>query len=240
MPFILSAPISESVSPLWFEEFAYKKENLYSIQEGKLPPVHYDTHTLNAHSLTHLEAETHVTSSGKSIDYYFENPASLFGPTVVVRLKGDGYKELNQIKGIYHWKVTKVELEAALTSALKNKPFPGKILLTTEFYPLTSYGYHDPNYVLTLTPEAAEYLTSFTNFNLYGTSWKSTDFEPGSKDRPIHKLIFKKGPILECLSLKDVSEGIYFLSAFPLRISGASESPVCPVLFTKEEMLIDS
>lgn len=37
-------------------------------------------------------------------------------------------------------------------------------------------------------------------------------------------------------SLNQVPEGIYFLTSFPLKIKRASESPACPVLFTKEEL----
>jgi arylformamidase len=67
-------------------------------------------------------------------------------------------------------------------------------------------------------------------------TWKSSDYKPGSAERPIHKTLFKKAVILECLNLSEVPEGMYFLNAFPLRIEGASESPACPVLFTKNEL----
>jgi arylformamidase len=228
MPYIISQSINESIPPLWFEGKAYKKENLYSISAGKMPPVNYDSHILNSHSLTHIEAQTHVTQNGKSLDHYFEHANFFYGPALVIKLKGNHYSP--------HWEVTKDELQKAIENELKEKTFPGKLLLTTENYPLTSYGYHDPDAVLTLSQEAADYLITLPGFNLYGTTWKSSDYKPGSPERPIHKTLFQKAVILECLDLTKVPEGIYFLTTFPLKIEGASESPVCPVLFTKDEL----
>lgn len=228
MPFILSPDIHENLPPLWFEGLVYKKSNLFEIEPGKLPPVNYDSHILNSHSLTHIEAETHVVKNGKSLDDYFKDPKFFYGPTVVVKLSGNKYGP--------HWEVSRDELEQALLRALQGKPFPGKILLTSEYYPENDHGYHKPECILTLSQEAADYLLAFSNFNLYGTSWKSSDYKPGSPERPIHKTLFQKAVILECLCLNHVPEGIYFLSSFPLKIKGASESPACPVLFTKEEL----
>jgi kynurenine formamidase len=71
---------------------------------------------------------------------------------------------------------------------------------------------------------------------LYGTTWKSSDYAPGSMLRPIHNEIFRKAGIVECLNLKDVPGGDYFLVCFPLNIKGASESPVTAVLFEKNEI----
>lgn len=226
----ISQIIHESIPSLWGEAFAYKKDNLYSIEEGKLPPVHYDSHVLNSHSLTHIEAEAHVVKGGKTLDFYFDDPSFFYGQCLVVKLTGNRYEAKGN--GIYHWEVSKEELETGMKRVMGDKAFPGKILLTTENYPVTSYDYHDPNYVLTLSQEAADYLISLEGFNLYGTTWKSSDFKPGSSERPIHKTLFKKAVILECLDLRAVPEGIYTLNAFPLRIAGASEAPASPILIS--------
>jgi arylformamidase len=236
LPYILSPKIHEALPPLWFENSTYERSNIYKIEPNKLPPVNYDRHTIYSHSVTHVEAESHVVADGKTVDYFFSNPSMLFGPVHVVKLKGNNYKRLNPEKEIFLWEVTKDEIQKALEDTLKGSEFSGKILLTTEFYPQNLFGYHNPDYVLVLSEGAADFLTDFPQFNLYGTSWKSSDFKPGSPERPIHKKILQKAAILECLDLKDVPEGKYFLSALPLRIQGASESPVCPVLFTKEEL----
>jgi len=103
-------------------------------------------------------------------------------------------------------------------------------------YPKNNDGYHDPNYVLTLGQEAADWLISSKDFNFYGTSWKSSDYTPGSTERPIHKTLFKQAVIAECLDLEAVPSGDYFIVAYPLRIKDSSESPVTPVLFTYDEL----
>ncbi len=212
----------------WFEGDAYEKESLYSIQEGKLPPVNYDKHILKPHSLTHIETPLHTQKEGKGIDYYFStHPEHFYGKCHVIKFKnnnwvdrGNGIKQkeilLNELKD----KIDKIEnLE--------------KLLITIESVQENEFGYHDPNYVLTLSFEAAEHLTSLKGFNLFGTSWKSSDFMPGSAERPIHNELFKRALILEYINLKYVPEGEYFINCFPLNLEGASETPVTAVLFEK-------
>ncbi|MDD0854339.1 cyclase family protein [Halobacteriovorax sp. GB3] len=228
MPYILSPLVTEESEAMWGEGTAYQKEEIYSIRAGKLPPVNYDRHIFNAHSLTHAEAARHVANDGKTIDQYFQDNF-FYGSCRLVRLKGNQYKEIEP--GLYHWEVKLSELKEALGDVV-----PKKLLLTTDTYFKNSKGYHDPNYVLTLDQEAADWLVSSNNFNLYGTSWKSTDFSRGSRERPIHQTIFSKAVILECLELSEVPEGEYFLVAYPLNLKGASESPLTPVLFTFDEL----
>jgi arylformamidase len=229
MPYILSPPITENLEGMWFEGPAYEKETIYSLKEGKVPPVNYDKHILKSHSLTHIEGSKHVDNAGKTVDEYFSGNY-FYGDCTVIKLRGNNYQKLD--KGIHHWEVSKEELQTAIGSKKINK-----LLLTTENYPVNKNGFHDPHFVLTLSIEAASWLIENHNISLYGTSWKSSDFKPGSLDRPIHKKLFEKAVILECLDLKDVPEGNYFLMAYPLRINGSSESPVTPVLFEYGELL---
>lgn len=230
MPYILSPLVKENMEGLWFEGAPYEKENIYCI-DGAAPPVNYDKHTFKSHSLTHAEGSLHTQADGKSVDTYFSKDF-FYGRVTVVRLKGDNFKIVDSNQKIYHWEVELDELK----DALKNKR-PNKLILTVDNYPLVDSGYHDPDKVLTLSQEAADWLVGNTDFNLYGTSWKSTDYCPGSSDRPIHNTIFKSAVIIECLDLKKVPAGDYFLVAYPIRIEGASESPVTPVLFTADEIL---
>ena len=236
MPYILSPPIVIDSEVMWFEGPVYEKETIYKIEDGKLPPVNYDVHKIKSHSLTHAEGSLHVVKNGKSIDTYFENSSYFYGKCIVVKLKGDGYKLVNKEKKIYHWKVTREELREAVCRATRNEECFEKVLLSTEIYPISSNGYHDPSYVLTLSEEAAEYLVENSKFNLFGTSWKSSDYVPASPERPIHKKLFSKAIIFELLDLKNVPEGEYFFVGFPLRIQGSSESPVTPVLFKEDEL----
>lgn len=230
MPKIISQMINESLPGLWKEENAYIKKNLYNIDSGKLPPVNYDSHILNSHSLTHIESPLHTKKGGNSIDQELCNLEKFYGNCHVIKLTGDHYKKIDEIT--YHWEVTFDQLKNGLGA---NRP--KKLLLTTENYPKNKFGFHDPNYVLTLSIDAAEYLVSLEGFNLYGTTWKSSDYKPGCTQRPIHNKLFEKAIILECLNLSHVEPGEYFLNAFPLPIEQASESPVCAVLFEYDEII---
>ena len=233
MPYVLSPLIPQNSPGMWFEGSAYEKKNIYSISSKKNPPVNYDEHILRPHSLTHIETPAHTLSDGKKLDfYYLNNQKSFYGRVLVIKLAGNRYESKGQ--DVFHWLISRNEIEEKINSfSCSNLE---KILISTDFYPVNNEGYHDPNYVLTLSQEAADYLISHVEFNLYGTSWKSTDFNPGIADRPIHNTIFKKALILENLNLKDVPEGKYFLSAFPIPLIGASESPVVPVLYSEKEM----
>ena len=227
MPYNLSHLISEDMQGLWFEGTPYKKENIYNIKDGALPPVNYDIHSLKPHSLTHIETPKHTQEDGASIEEY--DSEYFYGKCQVIKLKGDRFKKINE--DIFHWEITKEELKEHIKDYSVQK-----FLITSEKVPLNNYGFHDPNYVLTLSLEAAKWLVSETKINLYSTSWKSTDFSKGSPERPIHNKIFEKAIIMECLKLDHVPAGYYFLSAFPIFIKDASESPVTPILFTSEEI----
>lgn len=228
MPYILSPLITQKLPSQWGEDKVYSTKELYKI-DGKLPPVNYSKHTLAPHSLPHAEGSLHTIKEGKSIDKYIkESPDYFFGKVTVVKLSGNGYKKSDNV---YHWEVSKDELDRELNGVI-----PDKLILSTENYPLTSEGFHDPNYILTLSIEAAKYLCTSKSFHMYGTSWKSTDYQPGGFERPIHNQIFTQAVILENLALHHVPSGEYFISAFPLYLEGASESPLTPVLFTKDEI----
>ena len=235
MPYILSPEITLDSPGMWREGVAYEKKSIYSIESGKMPPVNYDEHIFRSHSLTHLETPAHTMKNGKRLDsFYRENLGYFFGKTLVIKLTGNKYKSVGN--NIFHWIINADEIKGRVED-LGIDSLPGKILIATDEYPVNAQGYHDPDYVLTLSQEAADFLISNENFNLYGTSWKSSDYNPGRSERPIHNTLFKKALILENLNLKIVPEGIYFMTAFPLPLKDASESPVVPVLFTKDEVL---
>ncbi len=241
MPYILSPIIKENFEGMWSEGTPYKKETIYDINstDQKSPPVNYSAYTLKPHSLPHIEGAAHTVKEGKTVDEYFKGDGlrHFWGKTLVVKLKGNGFKAHATAAGTNIWEVGLDELKAGILNASGSELIPDRLLLTVASLPETVTGLHNPNYVLILSKEAAEYLTTSNNFCLYGTSWKSSDFMPGSKERPIHNTLFKRAVIMECLDLKNVPEGYYFMNAFPIPLEGASESPVCPVLYTKEEIL---
>lgn len=225
---------------MWFEGKPYKKEIIYDIHsdDPKSPPVNYFSYTLKPHSLTHLETAAHTQREGRRLDFYFDNKIydHFWGKTTVIKLKGDKFKDHEEISGIKIWHISKEEILAALKEMNGSEKIPKRLLISLENLPLNEYGLHNPNYVLILSQDAATYLSQ-NSLKLYGTSWKSSDFMPKSKERPIHNTLFETALIMECLDLDKVPAGNYFLNAFPIPLEGASESPVCPVLYSKEEIL---
>jgi arylformamidase len=217
MPYFLSPLIKAGSQGMWGEGSGYEKRNLHSIEEGKLPPVNYDEHIFRPHSLTHMETSAHVNEGGHTIDYYYKNhPEFFYGETLVIKLKGNRYPL---------WEITREELEKACSGI----EIPPKVLITSETYPVNEDGFHDPEHVMILSEDAADFLVN-KGVHLYGCTWKSSDYKPGSIERPIHKKLFKNGVVLENLKLDHVPVGKYFMVAAPVPVIGASEMVVVPVL----------
>jgi kynurenine formamidase len=240
MPYVLCPTIRPDLPGLWKEGSPYEANSIYKIptDDPKLPPVNYSEHVLRPHSIPHVDAPSHIIPDGLRIDAFFkpEKMNAFFGRVDVVKLRGAFWKPVADLPGQYVWHVNHDEIEQGLTRIHGSAQHPEKIFLTVENLPQNEFGNHDPNYALVLTEESAEWLVSSQRFDAYGTSWKSTDFQPGSKERPIHKILFKQALLFECLDLSQVPEGSYFLSAFPLPLANATESPVCPVLFSFDEL----
>jgi len=239
MPYILSPIVSKNFKGLWGEGAPYESSVIYDIcnQSEKSPPIHYESHTLKPHSLPHLDAPGHIIEHGKTVDAYFKekNFKSFYGKVTVVRLQGNHYRPLDSNPSLSVWRVNEIELKDAISKVTDKAPT--RLLITSDSYPVDENGNHDSNQALVLNESAALWLTrSNPKFCLYGTSWKSTDFQPGSKERPIHKIMFHHGAaIFECLDLKNVPSGNYYWFAFPIPLEGATEAPVCPVLLTESE-----
>lgn len=240
MPYILSPMIDLDLPGLWGEGNAYERSTIYDIhaQDVKLPPVNYCAHTLKPHSLPHVDLASHIIPGGAHLEDYF-NPLRqrcFFGLVTVLKLSASQWREVGGSPGTKLWRVSKEEVLQALEDLGGTTALPDRLFLTASDAPINKYGFHDPNYVLVLEPESANMLVSNPNFVAYGTSWKSSDFEPGSRERPVHKILLKQAVLYECLKLDHVPAGEYFLSAFPIALRGASESPVLPVLYSKAEL----
>lgn len=228
MTYLISNIISEGLPGLWSEGSPYSKSNIYKIEGDKLPPVNYDSHQIKPHSLTHVETLAHVDNSGNTIDYYIKNCMEYFlGKCLVIKLIPD-YKQLSE--SIFHHIITLEEIKNKIEIFGGINKIPGKILITTEKYPENIYNFHAENYILTLSEESAKYLANIPQFHLYGTSWKSCDYQPGKPKRPIHKILLKKGVVFELLILNHVPEGLYNFTGIPLYLENASESPVTAIL----------
>ncbi|MBX7137076.1 MAG: cyclase family protein [Oligoflexia bacterium] len=242
MPYMLGGRISSAVPGLWGEGFGYRADEIYSLASAannpKAPPVNASFHILSPHSITHVDAASHIIGDGATIERYFSPTRQncFYGPVTVAKLQGAGWREVAGATALKIWRVSKTELIAAVRVASGKDTPPNKLFLTVQGVPLNEHGYHDPNFIMVLEPEAAEWLVSNSGFNAWGTSWKSSDFEPGSSDRPVHKILLRQAVLYELLTLHDVPQGEYFLAGVPLLIEGGSESPVAPVLFMSEEL----
>lgn len=230
MPYVLSPPVTTSRAGVWGEGKAYETANLYAIDSPEPPFVHYDEHLLRPHSVTHAEAPGHVDLGGGGLDPFFESGAHFWGPALVVQLPAGGYRRDGD-RGAIH-RVTAQEL----APHLEGHEGVGKILLAAEDTPVDDEGYHAVDHALVLAEDAARMLAARSRFDLFGTSYRSTDHQPGRPERPIHRIVFQRAVILEYLDLRAVPAGRYVLCAFPVRLAGATESPVTPVLFTPDEL----
>ncbi len=211
----------------WNEGSPYTKTNIYKKSSGAMPPVNYDSHTLKPHSLTHVESARHTLNDGQTLDILInEHPEYFYGDCVLMKFDGK-YKQIDE--NIFVKEITLNEILSKINE-LHLTIIPPKILITTHNYPIDSFGYHKQNYVLILSLEAAKFISETIGFNAFGTSWKSSDYQPNSADRPIHNIILSKGVIYELLNLNHVPEGRYTFSGMPLYLQGASESPVTPIL----------
>lgn len=230
MPYVLSPPVTTERAGVWGEGPAYEVQNLYRIEDPVPPPVHYDQHLLRPHSITHAEAPGHVVAGGATLDVGFDDVSPFWGPALVVRLparavqSGSGERVVHEV------------VPEELASHLEGHDDIAKILLTVEDARVDGDGHHAVDDVLVLSPAAAQLLVDRPRFDLFGTSWRSCDHRPGSDERPVHRILFERALVLEYLDLRDVPAGRYFLAAFPVRLAGATESPLTPVLFRADEL----
>jgi hypothetical protein len=239
MPYVLTPIIEEDFEGLWNEGAPYQRTCIYKIQNDKLPSVNYDEHRLKPHSLPHAEGSRHTQEFGHTIDYYFKNAKdSFFGECLLLKFKNPKFVKVESLQGVFHWEITEEELRMKLFSLVKKTYSLKKIAITIddEILPRNARDLHDQNYVVTLSIDAANFLISFKEFNAYLTSWKSSDFKPGKKERPVHDILFQKAVIFEYLNFVGVPEGKYFFNGFPLPLKNASESPCCPVFFEPGEL----
>ncbi len=226
MPFILSGLVHTRLQGLFGEGAPYSTEVIYNFESG--PPVRYSSHTLKPHSIPHIDAPSHILKDGKTIDELFKSPELFYGKVTVLKLEGNNWRPLGN--GQYLWEIKREEIDLSVP--------PERLFIYPSSAPLTKDGYQDSNYISVLSIEAAEWLVSDGNFKAFGTSWKSSDYQPESRERPVHKILLSSAVLFEQLKLHHVPQGEYFLCGFPLCLEGASESPLTPVLFSKEELWI--
>ena len=234
MPHVLCRPIKPGQQGLWGEGAAYEVREIYRDGKGG-PPVHYDAHILKPHSFCHVESELHVDPNGRALSTNAD-VSSFWGDTVVIKIRNPTWDTVPGVPDQTIFRVSKDTLLAAIREATGSEEIPARLLMGCDPVPLDDNGHHDSKYGFVLDREAAAFLGGHAHFRLFGTSWKSSDFEPGSRERPVHKSLLKNGFVLELLDLAGVPPGTYFMVALPIPLVGASEAPVCPILFTPGEI----
>jgi len=162
--------------------------------------------TLGTHTGTHIDAPRHFFAHGKGIDDF--PPEKFIGPARVVWIDAPAVTESViqdlPLDGIRH-----------LLFKSRNSP----LLRSREFSKVFTH----------LTPEAAQGLVH-RGLDTVGIDYLSIE-QFGTPDFAVHKLLLKHDIcILEGLDLADVSPGLYYLIAIPLRIPEGDGSPVRAVL----------
>jgi arylformamidase len=240
MPYFIGGNINSSIPGLWGEGNPYQASTIYDIlsTDPKLPPVNYQSHTIKPHSLTHVDAASHIIIGADAIDAYFHPDRSqcFYGETLVVKLEGAKWQDVPGDKNTKLWRITRDELESQVFKITGTRSPPTKIIVAPKEVATTKDGYHNPDFIFVLSVDAANWLVQNPNFNLFGTSWKSSDFEPGSRERPVHRILLQQALLLEYVVVSHVPAGKYFMIAVPLNLGGASESPVNPILFEAKEI----
>lgn len=191
----------------WPGDTPFKLERVLNMSDGE--SVNLTTITMSAHTGTHADAPLHFQNDGQSLEQI--NLLPFWGMAQVVSVEsGPG--------GLTAADLDHIDLTLAprllIHSAASHQP-------TTKF--IEQYVYP--------TPELARHLKQ-NGVILYGTDAPSMD-DMNSQELPGHNALQANGiSILEGLNLSHVSDGIYELSALPLKLVGGDGSPVRAVLKT--------
>jgi arylformamidase len=204
--FDITHPLRAGIAT-WPGDTPYELKRMLNMSEGA--SVNLTTITMSAHTGTHVDAPLHFQNDGASLEQV--DLSAFWGLAQVVTVKsGPG--------GLIPADLAHVDLGLAprllIHSAASHES-------TTAFIEKFVYP----------TPELAAWLAS-QNIVLYGTDAPSMD-DMNNEELPGHNALQVNGiSILEGLNLADVPDGVYELSALPLKLVGGDGSPVRAVLRT--------
>ena len=164
------------------------------------------------HVGTHADAPLHVMAGGLPSEAL---PLDAFcGPATVIDARDASVGPALTIE----W----------LSMALEGKALPTRLLVRTG---RTVVGGHFPATWPALTADAARWLVS-GGLTLFGVDAPSVDTR-AAIELSVHHALFGGGAcVLENLSLGDVPDGEYLLTAYPVLVTGADAAPVRAVLET--------
>jgi arylformamidase len=164
---------------------------------------------MSAHTGTHIDAPVHFLETGDGIDKV--NLDLLMGPVLVVHLSG-----VEEI-GAYQLKNAGIP---AGTQRLILKTDNSALLNKSEFEEKFSY----------LTLDGARYLVDH-QVRLVGIDYLSIA-QYGMGDGVHQELLREEVVIIEGLDLREVTEGIYHMTALPMKIAGCDGAPARVILTT--------
>jgi arylformamidase len=200
---------------LYPEMMVFKGDNKLKINRGMSIKtgdiVNVSALEMSAHTGTHIDAPFHFFELGLDIS------------------------SLDLSKFLTYAKVFELKVERCITdmdlSSLDIEEGDAVIFKTSNSY-LSEEVPLSEKYIF-LDISAAEYLVS-KKIKTVGVDHLSID-ATSSKDFPVHKLLLSnKIGVIEGLRLKEVKEGVYLLSALPLKLEGVDGSPTRAVLMEIE------
>jgi arylformamidase len=198
--------ISRSLYPsmaVWPGDTEYSFDLTWSIKEGSSCNV--GKLTMSPHTGTHVDAFFHFKNNGSTID---QHSLDLYvGPALVIHIPS----------------VRNIDVEHLSSYDLHSVQ---RLLIRTDYW---SEGDPFPENIPTLTTAAIQYISD-SNIQLIGLDLPSVD-RLESKTLENHHLLSKLHIyILESLNLDNIEEGIYELTALPLKIKDGDGSPVRAIL----------
>jgi len=205
--FDLSPKVGESIA-VFPGDTPYRRRLLLDFEKGHSLVLSGIETTL--HLGAHADAPSHYHPQGAAID---ERDLNLyFGPAQVVDVSG---LPRGERVGLSHWGKRTVQAP--------------RILFSTGSFPDPNLWNGDFN---SLSPELLRFLAA-QGVRLVGIDTPSVD-PAESKALEAHQALYAGDfAVLEGLVLEGVPEGVYELTALPLRLSGADASPVRAVLWKK-------
>lgn len=200
--------ISRSLSPttaVWPGDSKFELHQMMNISQGE--SVNLTTITMSAHTGTHVDAPRHVDDEGQSMLEVDLRP--YWGICQVVTTdKNNGPIEIDDFANYDLTKAPRLLVHSPAGDAPHNQ-FP-------ELIPYPS-------------PALVDHLGSL-GICLYGTDALSVDHVQSKTLPGHHALLRNRIAILEGLDLRRVPDGIYELSAIPLKIEAGDGSPVRAIL----------
>jgi len=196
-----TTPVYEGDAPMRFEF-------LKQMRNGDVLTL--SAYSLGAHSGTHVDAPMHFVANGASID---QVPLDrLIGPARVIDIPDDVQRIDATELGRHDWRGAQ------------------RILFRTRssiHHWMTSAAFHrDFAYI---APDAAQLLAD-ANVQLVGIDYLSAE-QFGAAAPRAHQILLGKGiPIVEGLSLVDITAGDYDLIVLPMKVGGHEGAPARAVL----------